>query len=658
MAQTIDEKQYSFNQALSIASVITQNTPYAFCLFDQSMNVLFWSRALQKLTKIEFSDVKGSRIDLFLPFLSNEMPKLRDCIRGKSSATEDVAYNIQDANLSGHFQLQYIPLQLTQDSPTWGLLILKDRSEELALQSQLLESEDRFKHMADSAPVLLWLTREDGMCIYFNQSWLEFTGRTLEQEKGFGWAQGIHPDDFQKSMHALFTYFNKRQAFEVEYRLKDRKGEYRWMMSRGIPRYGVDNRYAGYTGSSIDITDHKTLISELKAAKQSADTANVIKTQFLANVSHEIRTPLGIILGFADIIRNERISEDERNNLLDRILKSGHQLLHIIDDVLDVSKVEANKIEIEFIEFSLRDMIKDLKELFELRAQEKGLYFRTHISDTVPSFVKSDPTRIRQILTNVIGNSIKFTRQGEVELIIDSSQKLDRPILTFTINDTGVGLGEESRDRIFKPFSQVDASTTRKFGGTGLGLHLSRKLAQILGGDLTLLKSEPNKGSTFVFTVPVEVVEVSQEPARISTQAELKIQYKNLKGIRVLVVDDAEENRVLLGRYLTPYGVQTSYAQNGEEAVEKVHKENFDVVLMDIQMPILDGYGALEKIRKFNHDTPVIALTAHALKTERDKCLQVGFVEHVAKPVNKQKLISYISTLISQKDSNIMSKTW
>ena len=266
------------------------------------------------------------------------------CLKGQSSTTDDLPYQLPETNLSGHFQLQYIPLQLTQDSPIWGLLVLKDRSAELEVQSQLLESEDRFKHMADSAPVLLWLTREDGMSIYFNQSWLEFTGRNLEQEKGFGWAQGIHPDDFQRCMHTIFTHFNKRKAFEVEFRLKDKKGEYRWMMARGIPRYGEDNHYAGFTGSCVDITDHKTLISELKAAKQSADTASVIKTQFLANVSHEIRTPLGIILGFADIIRNERISEEERNNLLDRILKSGHQLLHIIDYVMDVSIVEANKI--------------------------------------------------------------------------------------------------------------------------------------------------------------------------------------------------------------------------------------------------------------------------------------------------------------------------
>jgi two-component system CheB/CheR fusion protein len=532
---------------------------------------------------------------------------------------------------------------------------LKNQAHEFEVQKQLLELKDRFKHMADLAPVLLWITREDGMCTYFNQSWLEFRGRSLEDEKGFGWAEGIHPEDYHRALSTIFKHFNRRQPFEVEYRLKNRNGEYRWIMARGSPRYGSDHRYAGFTGSCVDITDHKKLIEELQAAKAAADFANLSKTQFLANVSHEIRTPLGIILGFAEIIRNEKISEEEKNNLLDRLLKSGHQLLNIIDDVLDVSKVEADKIEIELIEFSLPDLIQDIRELFELRAQEKGLLFKTNIKNKIPEYIKGDPTRIRQILTNIIGNSIKFTAQGEVALNISFKSINQKSILDFEVTDTGVGLNPESRDRIFKPFSQVDASTTRKFGGTGLGLHLSRKLARVMGGDLELVKSEAGIGSCFLFSIPIEII---AEPKKlIPTGFENPIQYENLRNTDILVVDDAEENRILIGRYLSPFQVNLFFASNGEDAVEQCHKKNFDLILMDIQMPVLDGYGALEKIRKFNKTTPVIALTAHALKTERDNCLRAGFEEHITKPVNKQKLVSYISSLLSQKKSNIMSTT-
>lgn len=528
------------------------------------------------------------------------------------------------------------------------------------MKNLLMESEDRFKNMADAAPVLLWLTKEDGACIYFNQSWLDFTGRTLEQEKGFGWFHGIHPEDLERCIHQIISNYSQKKSFQTEYRLRDRNGEYRWMMSRGMPRYNVDAEYAGFTGSCVDITDHKILVDELKAAKEAADNASLIKTQFLANVSHEIRTPLGIILGFADILRNEEISKVERLDLLDRILKSGNQLLHIIDDVLDVSKVEANRFELEIIDFSLKDFIKEISDLFDFRAQEKGLVFKTLMSSDLPDYVKSDPTRMRQVLTNIIGNAIKFTQSGKVELKISTFVQADKLCLGFTISDTGIGIGPDSSHRLFKPFCQLDASTTRKYGGTGLGLHLSRKLALMLGGDLKLISSKKFKGSTFFFQLPVETSLEKDRNTCLTISDELQENFSNLKGKSILVVDDAEENRILLEKYLSPFETNLQFAQNGAEAVEMTHQKKFDLVLMDIQMPVLDGFGALEKIRTFDTQTPVIALTAHALKTERDRCLNLGFYEHMAKPINRQKLVSTLSNLISQcsqKKSLILSNS-
>jgi two-component system, sensor histidine kinase len=500
----------------------------------------------------------------------------------------------------------------------------------------------------ESCPTYTWITGVDGSCIHFNKNWLEFTGRQLDQELGFGWCDSIHPDDKQKFLSALHFNLQTRLAFELEFRLKVKNEEYKWIQSKARPHFNKDNLFLGFAGSNFDITQFKISMENLKCARQSAETANIVKTQFLANMSHEIRTPVGIILGFTDIIRNRALSESERNNLLDRILKNGHQLLHLIDDILDVSKVEANRIQIETIQFSLRELIVELKDFFEIRAHEKGLKFNTSVAHHVPDEIKSDPTRIRQILTNIIGNSIKFTRAGEVELIIDGHPDGIKFDVIFKVKDTGVGLKPESIDRIFKPFSQMEASTNRQFGGTGLGLYLSRKLAHALGGELYLQESQINTGSIFCFQIPVEKVTQSQLPTQFKlVNNDEKI--KQLKGIRVLAVDDFEENRMLLGNYLIPFGIDIKYATNGEEAVEKCHSEKFDIVLMDLQMPVLDGYGALRKIREFDRITPIIALTAHALKTEKAKCLRVGFGEHVTKPVSKEKLVASISTLISQR---------
>ncbi len=651
------KRPYSLEQAISTANLVLTNAAYAFCLFDEDLTIQYWSDDLEKITGTQAMVAIGTKIDSLFPFWVDDTRRLKDCLIGIPSISTNLQYSIPVLHKEYRLELNYIPFNMGEDCPARGLILFKDTTKEFEMNKKLVESEDRFRNMVDAAPVLLWLTREDGLCSYVNQSWLDFTGRTLEQELGMGWSESIHPDDRDQCISEILNEIKVQKAFEIEYRLRNRRGNYRWVMSRGMPHYNYDGQFAGFTGSCIDINEHKVLIDDLQGAKTAADTASVTKTQFLANVSHEIRTPLGIILGFADVLRNDSIPEDERIGLLDRILKNGNQLLHLVDDILDVSKVEANKYEIELIRFSLEEFIVEINELFELKCKEKGLEFKTVKALDLPLFVKADPTRMRQILTNIIANAIKFTMTGKIELQIHGYPLKDKICLTFEIIDTGTGMDESSCGKIFKPFSQVDSSTTRKFGGTGLGLHLSRKLARIMGGDLELVKSEPNLGSTFAFHIPIEVVQAKDNLIIPSTRPEMNANLKDLKGSHILVVDDAEENRMLIGRYLKPYEPLIDYAQNGAEAVEMTHKEKFDLILMDIQMPVLDGYGAIAKIRSHDTSTPVVALTAHALKTERDHCLQAGFNEHVSKPLNKQRLVSLISQLVSQRKSNIMSKT-
>lgn len=389
------------------------------------------------------------------------------------------------------------------------------------------------------------------------------------------------------------------------------------------------------------------LAAQLKAAKEEAEIANETKSSFLANMSHEIRTPLGAIIGFSELMSNNELPQEERANAADVIKRNGKVLSTIINDILDLSKVEAGKLEVESTTLVLNELLEDLGTLLGLDASAKGISFEIEKVGGLPSVLTTDPVRLRQILFNVIGNAIKFTEKGGVKLTVRVSPK-DPAKLQFVVKDTGHGITEEQRERLFSPFSQGDATTTRKFGGTGLGLVLSKKLAGALRGDVLLLDSERGKGSTFS-------IEIShgQDPrslplphpaesalAKPSTPEKLK----ELNDRKILVVDDSPDNLMLIGRMLSLAGAEVDTASNGREGVHKAMGGDFSMVLMDLQMPEMDGYQAVKELRAQGFDRPVIALTAHAMKEERKRCLDSGFDNHLTKPVDRAALINTLAS--------------
>lgn len=364
-----------------------------------------------------------------------------------------------------------------------------------------------------------------------------------------------------------------------------------------------------------------------------AQEANRAKSAFLANVSHEIRTPLGAMLGFTEMLKEDASLTPDYKETIDTILRNGQQLLRIVDEILDISKVESERIQIEHIAFSLPNLLEDIFHLLKGRAEEKGIELRVSYQN-LPEFVVSDPTRLRQILINVIGNAIKFTDEGYVELIASHKKNLE-----FRVVDTGIGISAEQRSNLFQPFAQADSSTTRRFGGTGLGLFLSRKLARLLGGDVILDKSTSGKGSTFLITIALKEASRLEEPQATVPQGEVNDDLKNISG--VLIVDDAADNRDLFRRYLRKLGVNEDViemAQNGLEAVEKASQKTYTLILMDIQMPQMDGFQALSELRKKNYEGHVVALTAHAMKGDEEKCLAAGFDGYLQKPLSREAL--------------------
>lgn len=413
-----------------------------------------------------------------------------------------------------------------------------------------------------------------------------------------------------------------------------------------VPEFDDLKNVTGFIVLANDISKYKEIQQELKRAKDAADVASETKSAFLANMSHEIRTPLGAVLGFSELLVNDGLSLSEKHNSLEVIKRNGQLLSNIINDILDLSKVEAGKMEIEKISVPFSEVMKEISSSLSLGASEKGLKLIVDSKGPIPSLIKTDPLRLRQILLNVIGNAIKFTHRGSVHVTFQMITTVDGlRKLAFIVKDTGEGIRTEQLERLFVPFSQADVSTTRKFGGTGLGLVLSKKLAMALGGDIELTETTPGQGSTFTITINPGATETFYDSAHhfhFSNTSSTKSGAK-LDPLKILLVDDSLDNQLLIQRILKMAGAHVQTANNGREGYEQALQGAFDIVLMDLQMPEMDGYEATKLLRQKGYSKPIIALTAHAMKEERERSLNSGFDNHITKPIDQKFLVSTLA---------------
>ena len=435
----------------------------------------------------------------------------------------------------------------------------------------------------------------------------------------------------------------EKSVTDYELTARARDGKQTVVSYNATTFYDRKRTLQGVFAAARDVTERKRVEIELQLAKAAAESASRTKSDFLASMSHEIRTPMNVLLGIADILAKTELSP-EQDRYVQIFRRSGDNLLNLINDILDLSKVEASQLELERTGFSLTDHLEKVVEMVTPRAQEKGLTLVWDIAPSVNTNLVGDPTRLRQVLLNLLGNAIKFTETGEVSLKVEPDANAAVPTaLRFTVSDTGIGIADHKLGRIFERFTQADSSTTRRFGGSGLGLTISRRLVELMGGRIWV-RSVVDRGSVFAFAVPLEISSASNQPAAAPAGAGPAAP---MTPLRILLAEDSPDNCIITLAYLEDTPHNLDIAETGAIACQMFRAKPYDMVLMDRQMPVMDGLTATRTIRAWElanqlRPTPIIALTASALKGDREMCLAAGCTAFLTKPIKQEVLLQAI----------------
>jgi len=522
------------------------------------------------------------------------------------------------------------------------LLVITDVSESMEREKKLIEANNFSLKMMENFPALIWKTDNNGRNVYANHNFLTFVGKTEQEVIRDGWLDCVHPDDRERLEIRLEKQIDEKWMHNTELRLKHCGGDHIWLNTVIKPFYDMTGKQDGYIGMGLDINDKKNTEMELQRAKEEAEKANRAKSEFLANMSHEIRTPINGIVGMIDLTLLTLLDSEQQDNL--RTAKScANTLLKIINDILDFSKMEAGKLIIDNVNFDIRLLIEEIFKAQSTLADRKGLEFNYSFYSGIPQYLIGDPGRLQQILNNLISNAIKFTEKGEVNIVVKKELvEADKVELKFSVSDTGIGISDEEKEKLFKTFSQVDSSITRKYGGNGLGLVISRQLVEMMGGRMWI-ESEKGTGSTFNFTVKFR-----KGSAAATGQDSEQMPARTVHKLNILLAEDDNVNKAVITRMLKERGHEVDIAATGMEAVHMYNKKgNYDLILMDIHMPQMDGLEATKIIREKEggtRHTPVIALTAHALQGDRERFMELGMDEYIPKPVAMKELYRIIES--------------
>ncbi|NJN69624.1 MAG: PAS domain S-box protein [Nitrospira sp.] len=541
------------------------------------------------------------------------------------------------------------------------------------VEQALRTSEGRLTTTVQSTNIGIWDWDLNSNSVYLSPEWKRQLGyEDYELDNTFQeWESRVHPEDHDRSLGAVEAYLSGQvSALEIEHRLLHKDGSYRWILARGTMIKNEEESSSRIVGIHIDVTDRKVAEELLRQAKDAAEAASRAKSQFLANMSHEIRTPMNGVLGLAELLLRCSLGDKERH-LSESIHRSGTVLLAIINDILDFSKIEAGKLQLETTPFEVRRTIQEAVDLSGPAAEKKQLKLSWKIDDTIPLYLLGDPTRLRQILVNLVGNAVKFTERGLIEVsVMLERQKGEQYELSVSVKDTGIGISLDAQANIFEAFSQADGSTTRKYGGTGLGLAIVKQLVILMGGDIEL-QSAPGEGARFRFTAYFRRCGMVQKPLpspATRSVGESQPTDHRLPGstaVKILLVEDNPVNREVASGMLETLNCHIDTAENGREAVAALQTTEYALVFMDCQMPEMDGLTATRLIREREANAeipanntahcprrrvPIVALTAHAMQGDRELCLAAGMDDYLTKPFTLAQLEHVLTRWLPKND--------
>lgn len=516
----------------------------------------------------------------------------------------------------------------------------------------LRQSEERFRNMADNAPVMIWLTNSSGYCTYLSKSWYEFSGQTEQTGLGFGWIDAIHPEDREYTKQNFIEANERSQGFQVEYRLRRKDGEYRFCLDAASPWFGVDGKYKGYIGSVIDITERKQAEAERdrlleleQVARTNAEQANRIKDEFLAVLSHELRSPLNPILGWAKLLQTREFDSDMQKKAIATIERNAKLQAQLIEDLLDVSRILQGKLNLNMFPVNLVTVIEAALDTMRLAAEAKNIQIQTKL-DAVGQ-VLGDSGRLQQVIWNLLSNAVKFTHEGGT---ITIQLKGIGTQAQITVSDTGKGISPKFLPYVFEYFRQADSTTTRTFGGLGLGLAIVRHLIELHGGTVWAESLGEDRGATF--TVKLPLIHKELTPTTDMNLANPNAPTDSiLRDIQILVVDDDTDTRDFYTFMLELAGARVTAVESAAEALQALAESEPDILLSDIGMPQTDGYMLMRQVKALQGNgkqIPAIALTAYAGDINQQQALKAGFQKHLAKPVEPEELVKVIATLIGR----------
>lgn len=611
------------------------------------------------LYSLELAGPSSTKHSLNINVYSTD-PDWTDTSRGRATPeTETPAHTHGTQNICFEWNLERVdgtifPAEiLVSKLELDGLPALLVSVRNISDRKETLRYLDMYRSIVDRHAIVAE-TDTSGRILYANDQFCEISGYSrneLINQNHRILNSGTHSKEFWRD---IFKLVANKQSWHGEICNKTKDGRLYWVATTIAPLLNHEGKVRGYFAIRTDIT-------ALKNAKAKAQAASDAKSQFLANMSHEIRTPMTAILGYADLLADEVANPEAPNRCIEyvnTIKRNGEHLLSIINDILDISKIEANKMEVESIVIDPEQIIKEVFALMQVKALDRQIDLRLYIDPSIPKFIQSDPTRIRQILTNLLGNAIKFTERGEVVLEVNTALSPTHQ-MEFIVRDTGIGMTPEQLERLFAAFYQADATTTRRFGGSGLGLQISKRLALMLGGDL-IARSTYGQGSEFKFTLPVSEIVRPHRTESIRRSSEtgdsrlVPDQKTPLLGMKILLAEDGIDNQKLITFHLKKAGAEVTVVPNGKEAIQALtvdgtvegslmNPNRFDLILTDMQMPEMDGYTAARLLRAKGCKLPILALTAHAMASDAATCIEAGCDEHLSKPIDRQQLVDTCS---------------